>query len=136
MPRQAPTGGGTEPAFSRACRHPLTNSWHLSSLRFLNLSSNGFSGSIPASLGRLHRLHTLDLSDNAFSGEIPVNLSSCTSLMVMDISFNQLHGHVPSEIGNKLTSFSILSIRRNNLIGAILESLANLSSLTILDLSH
>ncbi|CAO2199016.1 unnamed protein product [Urochloa humidicola] len=44
---------------------------NLSSLRFLNLSSNWFiSGDIPASLGRLHHLNVLDLSNNAFSEDM------------------------------------------------------------------
>uniref|UniRef100_A0A164UKL5 Protein kinase domain-containing protein n=1 Tax=Daucus carota subsp. sativus TaxID=79200 RepID=A0A164UKL5_DAUCS len=36
-----------------------------------DLSSNSITGSIPASLGRLKRLHYMNLSANFFSGEIP-----------------------------------------------------------------
>ena len=108
---------------------------NLSSLRFLNLSDNGFHKDIPASLGHLRHLHTLDLSSNAFSSEIPANLSSCTNLTTVLFHSNQLSGHIPSELGDKLTRLKNIIMYKNNLIGTIPASLANLSSLLVLSLS-
>ncbi|CAL4964713.1 unnamed protein product [Urochloa decumbens] len=109
---------------------------NLSSLRFLNLSSNCFiSGDIPASLARLHHLNVLDLSNNAFSGEVPANLSSCTNLVFMALRSNQLSGRVPPEFGDKLTRLKVVDLWNNSLTGVIPVSLGNLSSLTVLALA-
>ncbi|TVU21814.1 hypothetical protein EJB05_31480, partial [Eragrostis curvula] len=109
---------------------------NLSSLRFLNLSSNALTGDIPASIGRLHHLHTLDLSNNAFTSELPANLSSCTSLVIIRLTSNQLSGRIPYELGNKLTRLEKLVLWKNNLTGAIPESLGNLTSLRTVSLAY
>lgn len=49
-------------------------------------------------------------------------------------AFNQLHGRVPPELSDKLKSLRSLDLFSNNFTGTIPASLANLSSLTILDL--
>ena len=46
----------------------------------LDLSINGLTGHIPASLGNLTSLQELQLSVNKVSGPIPAELARCTNL--------------------------------------------------------
>ena len=78
---------------------------NLSNLKFLDLSFNELSGSIPNSLYTLDSLQTLNLSHNFLSGEIsPLisNLSknqtshmSITTYLALDLSANQFSGVIP-----------------------------------------
>ncbi|XP_044361999.1 receptor kinase-like protein Xa21 [Triticum aestivum] len=108
---------------------------NLTSMQMLELGSNSLHGDIPASLGRLHRLQRLYLNYNSFSGTFPANLSSCTSMTEMRLDYNKLGGHIPAELGEKLTSLTIISLRKNNFTGAIPASMANLSNLQFLELT-
>ncbi|XP_044444378.1 putative receptor-like protein kinase At3g47110 [Triticum aestivum] len=109
---------------------------NLTSMQTLELGSNSLHGDIPASLGRLHRLQRLYLNYNSFSGTFPANLSSCTSMTEMRLDYNKLGGHIPAELGEKLTSLTIISLRKNNFTGAIPASMANLSNLQFLELTE
>jgi hypothetical protein len=55
--------------------------------------------------------------------------------MGMVISFNKLHGNVPPELGEKLKQLKVLRLRNISFTGRIPASLANLTSLSILDLA-
>jgi Leucine-rich repeat (LRR) protein len=66
---------------------------------------------------------------------LPANLSSCTSLVSLSLMSNQVHGRVPPELGDKLTHLVKLDLSSNNFTGTMPASLANLSSLSVLDLS-
>ncbi|CAH2049278.1 unnamed protein product [Thlaspi arvense] len=65
-------------------------------LSIINLSDNGFNGSIPSSIANLSRLSALNLSNNTFSGEIPD--LPIPSLHVLDLSKNNLTGTVPQSL--------------------------------------
>ncbi|MFS7916215.1 putative non-specific serine/threonine protein kinase [Helianthus anomalus] len=52
----------------------------MSRLRYLDLSTNFFNGSIPVFIGSMTRLRYLDLSYNSFSGSIPPELGSLKNL--------------------------------------------------------
>ncbi|KAJ6378925.1 hypothetical protein OIU78_029023 [Salix suchowensis] len=106
----------------------------LSGLRYLNLSSNGFSGLIPPELGNCSNLETLELQSNSLTANIPGDLSRLLHLKVLDLGRNNLSGEIPNEI-SKCSSLSSLSLYSNHLSGSIPESLSNLSNLTSLDLS-
>ncbi|XP_008244014.1 PREDICTED: probable LRR receptor-like serine/threonine-protein kinase At1g34110 [Prunus mume] len=92
----------------------------LVNLRYLNLSSCSFYGSIPKSIANLTHLQFLDLSENQIQGKIPhwiwsfnhldyLNLS-CNSLVtleaplydsgvsIVDLHSNQLQGQIPTFI--------------------------------------
>ncbi|XP_018453394.2 receptor-like protein 9a [Raphanus sativus] len=50
-------------------RHILPN------LRMLNISSSGFKGNLPSSLGEMKRIKYMDMSYNNFSGNLPQNFT-------------------------------------------------------------
>ncbi|KAJ4823551.1 hypothetical protein Tsubulata_044758 [Turnera subulata] len=62
---------------------PLKYVGQLSSLEMLNISSNYFSGAIPAQLSYLKNLQTLILDHNNFTGEVRGWLSSLHVLAVL-----------------------------------------------------
>ncbi|KAL5800706.1 hypothetical protein ACOSQ3_032338 [Xanthoceras sorbifolium] len=137
----------------------LTN---LKNLEFLDLSSNGISGTLQElGLANLRNLEVLDLSFNQingtlqelgicklknlieldlawnnFEGHLPICLNNLTNLRALDLSFNQLNGNISFVIQNLATSLEYLSLRDNNFEGLFSFSyLANLSKLEIFGLS-
>ncbi|KAL6603129.1 hypothetical protein ACP70R_043490 [Stipagrostis hirtigluma subsp. patula] len=107
----------------------------LAYLEVLNLTSNGISGGIPASLGRLRRLTYLSLCDNAFAGEIPDALRNCTGLAIAYLNNNNLTGGVPEWLDD-LRNLTVIRLGHNSLSGRIPPSLANLTKLQRLELDQ
>ncbi|KAK7316991.1 hypothetical protein RJT34_00858 [Clitoria ternatea] len=102
------------------------------SLRYLDLSSNNFSVTIP-SFGQCSSLNHLDLSANKFSGDIASTLSSCDRLLHLNVSSNQFAGPVPVLPSGSLQS---LYLAGNHFTGEVPLTLADLcSTLVELDLS-
>ncbi|KAG9151729.1 hypothetical protein Leryth_002024 [Lithospermum erythrorhizon] len=130
------------------------------SLRFLNLTSNQFSGDIPSlpSSGVLQYLYLsendfhgvfpqhipdwcgnlleLNLSQNNLSGMVPSeSLGACTSLELFDISYNNFSGQLPIGAVLKLSNLKVLVLAFNNFVGGVPESLSRMVKLEILDVS-
>jgi len=108
---------------------------NLPHLKFLDLSSNIFQGTILYVLGNLTSLVKLDLSNNHFEGSIPTYLGNMTSLVTLELWDNQLKGPIPTSLG-KLTSLATLILSNNQLEGSIPSSLGNVTSLVTLELSY
>ncbi|XP_016475135.1 receptor-like protein 9DC3 [Nicotiana tabacum] len=147
----------------------------LPNLRILNLRSNKLHGSIRVSRNRnlFPLLQIMDLSSNAFSGNLPANLFKIFQAMklidenmstprygggkydsvtiitkgldrlfvqvlatniVIDLSKNEFKGQIPSSIGD-LIGLRTLNLSHNGLEGLIPASLQHLSVLESLDLS-
>ncbi|XP_052883592.1 receptor-like protein EIX2 [Gossypium arboreum] len=126
----------------------------------LNLGDNGFSGSLPSSLGCLISLEMLSLRSNKFSGELPSSLQNCTKLKFLDLSDNEFSGEIPMWIGQKLSSLVryvdealltwkgtkqsypqlglllAIDLSCNKLTGEIPEELSSLQELVALKLSR
>ncbi|KAL5786264.1 hypothetical protein ACOSQ2_008656 [Xanthoceras sorbifolium] len=96
------------------------------SLRYLNLSNNNFTGPIPS--GSNSRLESLDLSNNMLSGKIPEEIGSFSGLKVLDLGGNVLVGRIPVSIWN-ITSLQFLTLASNHLVGPISHQLGQLRSL-------
>ncbi|KAK3020796.1 LOW QUALITY PROTEIN: hypothetical protein RJ639_047752 [Escallonia herrerae] len=105
---------------------------HIDVQRFCNIN-NSLYGTIPSNVGTSSSLNYLDLSVNRFSGEIPSEISLLMNFTFFSMYDNQINGSIPHEIG-KLRSLVELSMLINNLTGPIPASIGNLSKLTILSL--
>ncbi|KAG6394536.1 hypothetical protein SASPL_145125 [Salvia splendens] len=95
----------------------------------LNLSSNSISDSLPLSLGNCE---VVDLSRNQLSDDISVLRNWGSNLEIVDLSSNGLRGSIPN-----LTQFQRLTslrIRNNSLEGALPSTLGS-TKLTTIDLS-
>ncbi|KAL4297735.1 hypothetical protein GQ457_12G030870 [Hibiscus cannabinus] len=100
--------------------------FNLSNLQVLNVAHNYLSGKITAAV--LPSLRYLDLSSNGFSGEIPSNFSAQSQLQLINFSYNRFSGAVPASIG-KLQQLKYLWLDSNQLYGTLPSALANCSSL-------
>lgn len=86
----------------------------ISGLEYVNLSSTGLHGQIPADFSsRLVGLKVLDLSRNNISGVVP-DMSSL-GLHLLDLSVNNLTGEIPVALVKKLTSMDRFNFSYNNL---------------------
>ncbi|TVU07411.1 hypothetical protein EJB05_47465, partial [Eragrostis curvula] len=132
----------------------------VTSLKYLCVTENFLSGSIPPSIGNVSSLHSIFLGQNKFTGQIPERFTHIPELISLDLSFNRLSGHVPSSIYNKsslkylnvgsnflvgrlpsdigysLPYLEVLIMQNNKLEGLIPSSLGNASDLQMLDLSN
>ncbi|KAL8241364.1 hypothetical protein R6Q59_014719 [Mikania micrantha] len=104
---------------------------NLSFLRMLSLYNNSFQGAIPHELGRLSRLRFLRLYQNKFSGVIPSNISGCLNLEKIGLTSNELVGSIPKEI-SFLSKLTFLGLDYNKLTGGIPPFLGNLTSMEAL----
>ncbi|XP_015697759.1 LRR receptor-like serine/threonine-protein kinase EFR [Oryza brachyantha] len=102
---------------------------NLTFLKHLILPENAFTGQIPASLGHLHHLQTLSLANNTLQGMIP-NLANCSNLTVLDLSRNNLVGQFPENLPHHLQN---ITVSHNNLTGVFPVSLANVTTLVLLN---
>ncbi|XP_062028811.1 receptor-like protein EIX2 [Rosa rugosa] len=126
------------------------------SLRYVNLSSNLFSGALPSFSPMLQYLYLsnnrfsgplsslcatqapnweyLDISKNLLSGELPNCWMQFQELQVLDLGKNKLSGKIPSSLGN-LQGIAILRLHDNNFSGE-LPSLENCTQLLMVDLGN
>ncbi|KAH9782730.1 MDIS1-interacting receptor like kinase 2 [Citrus sinensis] len=93
-------------------------------LAYLDLTWNGFFGTIPPQISNLSNLRYLYLGSNQFSGNILAELND-----------NQLIGYIPRPFSN-LTSVSTLRLSRNDLFGSIPDEIGKMRSLSVLDLNQ
>lgn len=101
----------------------------LQSIQVLFLSSNQFSGVIPAGLHRLSRtLRGLYLSDNRFDGAVPDELCMLEQIEALFLDTNSLTGPIPECFGD-LTNLQQLYLFQNALSGTIPDSLQELRHL-------
>lgn len=80
-----------------------------STLYYLKLNDNSFTGNVPASLGSsVTNMRQLYLGGNSFSGPIPTSLTSMTLLDVLDITNNQFTGDLGGYTA--LANFNMLRV--------------------------
>ncbi|KAM4113362.1 hypothetical protein ACJW30_05G215300 [Castanea mollissima] len=112
----------------------------LPNIRYLKLSGNSFTSSLPSSFGNMSLLHTLDVSLNNFSGEVPKDLFvGCSMLSILVLSNNYFDGHLDWVPISNLTRLYIFKINHNQFSGAMpneLPNVVNVALLSILDVSN
>ncbi|OMO66472.1 hypothetical protein COLO4_30550 [Corchorus olitorius] len=80
----------------------------------LNLSSNGLTGEIAASISNLAMLQHLDLSNNSLTGKVPEFLSQMPFLTVLNLKGNKLSGSLPVKLLERSNNGSLsLSVEEN-----------------------
>ncbi|XP_024172541.1 receptor-like protein EIX2 isoform X2 [Rosa chinensis] len=126
------------------------------SLRYVNLSSNLFSGALPSFSPMLQHLYLsnnrfsgplssfcatqashlsyLDISKNLLSGELPNCWMQFQNLISLNLGKNKLSGKIPSSLGS-LQGIGILRLHDNNFSGE-LPSLENSTQLLMVDLGN
>ncbi|XP_054778242.1 receptor-like protein Cf-9 [Prosopis cineraria] len=113
---------------------PTASICNATSLGFLSLSHNCFTGTIPHCISS--SLEILNLSHNKFTGTIPHYIgSSSLALSVLDLQMNKFSGSIPEsfEEGNNLRT---LNLNGNLLGGSFPRSLVNCTKLKVLDLGR
>ncbi|KAK7845955.1 receptor-like protein 15 [Quercus suber] len=127
----------------------------LPNIRYLILSNNSFSGSLPSSIGNMSLLSVFDVSFNNFSGEVPKELPvenlvdfslefvnsfldpDGINVYELDVEVNFVTKYrLSSYKGGILTYMSGLDLSCNNLIGEIPPELGQLQEIHALNLSH
>ncbi|XP_048634341.1 receptor like protein 23-like [Brassica napus] len=109
-----------------------TSLFELRHLRYLDLSQNNFTSSLPSEFGNLNRLEILALSSNDFFGQVPPTISNLTSLEELNLHHNQLTGSF--SLVQNLTMLSVIAINHNHFSGAIPSSLFTMPFLSYLDM--
>ncbi|CAL5374445.1 unnamed protein product [Camellia sinensis] len=121
--------------------HPnSTIFYYFPHLQSLNLAFNDFGMSpISSEFSRFTRLTHLNLSGSGFSGKVPIEVSFLSKLVSLDLSYN--YGLRLEEPGfellvQNLTKVRELNLGEVNISSVVSNSLLNLTSLTLLDLSR
>ncbi|KAK7318776.1 hypothetical protein RJT34_03483 [Clitoria ternatea] len=95
----------------------------------LDLSGNNLSGTVSTITSTT--LHFLNLSSNGFTGELPLLTGSCA---VLDLSNNKLEGNLTRIV--KWGNLEFLDLSRNHLTGSIPQVTPQFLRLNYLNLSH
>ncbi|XP_013590790.1 PREDICTED: receptor-like protein 12 [Brassica oleracea var. oleracea] len=115
---------------------PINIGWILPSLRYINISNNGFHGELPSSLGNMKGIEFLDISHNSFHGKLPRSfLEGCYSLTILKMSHNKLSGEILPKATN-FTDMLVLSMDNNQFTGNIGQGLRSLRYMLLLDISN
>ncbi|KAL4622333.1 hypothetical protein ACB092_06G289700 [Castanea dentata] len=96
-------------------------------LKFLDLSRNHFTGSIPSQWATM-RLVEISFMGNSLSGPFPKVLTNITTLRNLSIEGNRFSGPIPPEIG-KLIHLRKLMLCSNAFTGELPVALAKLTKL-------
>ncbi|KAK1427345.1 hypothetical protein QVD17_16028 [Tagetes erecta] len=110
------------------------DTWSLTNLESLNLSSNSLSGIIPQTIGTLTSVKLLDLSSNQLTGLIPSSIGNLTNLHYLYLDNNTLSGSIPFELG-RARDLIDLKISKNLLTGTIPFSFKNFSRIGRIDVN-
>ncbi|XP_050212883.1 receptor-like protein EIX1 isoform X2 [Mercurialis annua] len=116
---------------------PIPNSFsNLTSLKILDLSSNGLTASLPDSLFNLEGLVSLNLEFNSFGDGIPYGLKNLTALRNLVLGNIDFAPDTIPEWLYSLQDIEYLDLRNTNLQGEISNAIQNMTSLVGLELSN
>ncbi|KAF0899478.1 hypothetical protein E2562_019969 [Oryza meyeriana var. granulata] len=116
------------PAIKCDCSFNASTVCHITKL---GISSNNFTGELPAELGNLEKLEQMYIISSGFSGPFPSTFSKLTNLRILWASDNEFTGKIPDYFGS-LPNLQELRFQGNSFQGPIPASLSNLTRLTSL----
>jgi len=105
-----------------------------SSLQFVYLSNNRFSGTIAQEIRNLQNLRYLWLDNNGIEGKIPWNIGELESLEVLILSYNYLEQTIPRSL-RFLPNLSYMDLSGNYLGGKLTRAVYEIPSLQYLYLN-
>ncbi|PSS19857.1 Receptor protein kinase [Actinidia chinensis var. chinensis] len=109
---------------------------NLTAIKFLNLSSNTFSGELPGDVVvAMTELEVFDAYNNNLTGELPTEFAKLRKLKILHLGGNYFSGEIP-EAYAEILSLEILGLQGNNLVGKIPASLSRLSNLQELTIGY
>ncbi|KAB2039747.1 hypothetical protein ES319_D02G031700v1 [Gossypium barbadense] len=106
-------------------------------LRYVDLSHNNFSGTVPTWLLENNtKLEDLILKGNSFTGPLSFSSALISNVSSIDISENKIQGQIPTSICSTFPHLSRLFLSKNAFEGNIPLCLSGMKDLSILDLSN
>ncbi|XP_042514000.1 leucine-rich repeat receptor-like serine/threonine-protein kinase BAM3 [Macadamia integrifolia] len=108
---------------------------NLTSLRWLNISNNQFSGGLDWDYSKLANLEVFDAYNNNFTAPLPLGILSLEKIKYLDLGGNFFFGEIPPGYGD-LIELEYLSLEGNDLRGRIPGELGNLTNLKQLYLGY
>ena len=109
--------------------------YDLKKLRYLHLSSNEFTGTIPEDIGlRYPNLTELFLQNTKLSGHLPRSIGMLKKLKALNVAKNRLSGLIPRDIFN--LTLEVLILSSNNFTGIEPSSKGTFKYLNIFMASH
>ncbi|KAB2039738.1 hypothetical protein ES319_D02G031400v1 [Gossypium barbadense] len=106
-------------------------------LRYVDLSHNNFSGTVPTWLLENNtKLKVLILKGNSFTGPLSLSSALISNVSSIDLSENKLQGQIPIGICSTFPHLSQLFLSKNAFEGNIPLCLSGMKDLSTLDLSN
>nr|KJB28175.1 hypothetical protein B456_005G032200 [Gossypium raimondii] len=119
-----------------SCKLP-TFLYYQYDLRYVDLSHNNFSGTVPTWLLENNtKLEDLILKGNSFTGPLSLPSAPNSKVSLIDISQNKLQGQIPANLCSPFPHLSLLFLSKNAFEGDIPPCLSGMKDLSILDLSN
>ncbi|KAB1669509.1 hypothetical protein ES319_1Z037100v1 [Gossypium barbadense] len=119
-----------------SCKLP-TFLYYQYDLRYVDLSHNNFSGTVPTWLLENNtKLEDLILKGNSFTGPLSLPSAPNSKVSLIDISQNKLQGQIPTNVCSPFPHLSLLFLSKNAFEGDIPPCLSGMKDLSILDLSN
>ena len=119
----------------------VPNSAQPNDWRFLYLSGNRMTGTLPNSMSYMESLRELDIQYNRFRGTLPDWLGDFSHLQVLSVAWNAFSGTIPSSLFNERPSavesrykLHDFVARWNYLTGTIPSNICNATHLDTLSL--
>ncbi|PPD78361.1 hypothetical protein GOBAR_DD24710 [Gossypium barbadense] len=106
-------------------------------LRYVDLSHNNFSGTVPSWLLENNaKLEDLILKGNSFTGPLSFSSALISNVSSIDISENKIQGQIPTSTCSTFPHLSRLFLSKNAFEGNIPLCLSGMKDLSILDLPN
>ncbi|TYI91958.1 hypothetical protein E1A91_D02G031900v1 [Gossypium mustelinum] len=106
-------------------------------LRYVDLSRNNFSGTVPTWLLENNtKLEDLILNGNSFTGPLSLSSALISNVSSIDLSENKLQGQIPTGICSTFPHLRRLFLSKNAFEGIIPLCLSGMKDLSFLDLSN